>query len=157
MSPRAPNWSARRARSAKRSWPVALIVVDASALIDLLLELANAGSVEDELRANEGDLHAPHLVDAEVLSGLRRANASGVANGRAREMLADFLDLPIERYPHTLLAPRIWELRHNFTPFDATYVALAEALADDAPLLTSDRRLAKAVRKHTDVRVLLAA
>jgi predicted nucleic acid-binding protein len=72
-------------------------------------------------------------------------------------MVADFLDLPIERYPHTLLVPRVWELRHNFTAFDATYVALAEALEEDVPLLTSDRRLARAVRKHTDVEVLLAA
>jgi predicted nucleic acid-binding protein len=134
-----------------------LIVVDASAMIDLLLESANAATVEHQLRTHEGDLHAPHLVDAEVVSGLRRANASGVANERAQEMLGDFLDLPMERYPHTLLTPRIWELRHNFTPFDATYVALAEALADGAPLLTSDGHLAKAVRKHTDVEVLLAA
>jgi predicted nucleic acid-binding protein len=124
-----------------------LIVVDASAFVDLLLAFANAGSVEEQLRAHSDDLHAPHLVDLEVVPALRRFGA--------REPLDDFLDLPIERYPHTLLLPRIWELRDNFSAYDAVYVTLAEALA--APLLTSDRRLARAARKHTDVEVLLAA
>ena len=73
----------------------------------------------------------------------------------ARERLRDFLDLPIERYAHSLLLPRTWELRDNFSTYDGVYVALAEGL--EAPLLTSDKRLAKAVRKHTDVEVLLAA
>jgi predicted nucleic acid-binding protein len=86
-------------------------------------------------------------VDLEVINALRRLGA--------RQPLRDFLELPIERYPHTLFLPRIWELRENFTAYDAMYVALSEVL--DAPLLTADRRLAKATRKHTDVEVLLAA
>jgi predicted nucleic acid-binding protein len=126
-----------------------LIVIDASAVIDQLIGGEAAASVE-RYTAGAEELHAPHVVDLEVLQVLRRTR-------RPREMVIDFLDLPIERYPHTLLVPRIWELRHNFTAFDATYVALAEALEEDVPLLTSDKRLAKAVRKHTDVEVLLAA
>ena len=114
-----------------------MVVIDASALIDLLLGYSTCVD----------DLHAPHLIDLEVLSALRRIQAP--------EPFADFVDLPIERYPHTILVPRIWGLRRNFTPYDAVYVALAEGL--DSPLLTSDKRLAGAVGKHTDVEVLLAA
>jgi predicted nucleic acid-binding protein len=124
-----------------------LIVVDASAFVDLLLGFANAAAVEDELRAHPDDLHAPHLVDLEVMRALQRF--------RAREPLSDFLVLPMQRYPHTLLLPRIWELRDNFSAYDGAYVALAEGL--EAPLLTSDKSLARATRKHTDVEVLLAA
>jgi predicted nucleic acid-binding protein len=124
-----------------------LIVVDASAFVDLLLGRANAGAVEDALRAHPEDLHAPHLVDLEVMSALRRF--------KAREPLSDFLVLPMQRYPHTILLTRIWELRDNFSAYDGAYVALAEGL--EAPLLTADKSLAKATRKHTDVEVLLAA
>ena len=64
---------------------------------------------------------------------------------------------PIERYPHVILVPRIWELRENFSAYDAGYVALAEALADEpVPLLTGDVHLARAVAEHCDVPVLLA-
>jgi predicted nucleic acid-binding protein len=124
-----------------------LIVVDASAFADLVLDFANAPTIEQQLRAHALDVHAPHVVDLEVLRALRRFDA--------RAPLVDFLDLPIERYPHTLLLPRIWDLRDNFSAYDGGYVALAEVL--QAPLLTSDRRLAKATRNHTDVEVLLAA
>lgn len=127
-----------------------MIVIDASAVIDQLVGAEAAASIEHHTAYGAEELHAPHVVDLEVLQALRRAR-------KPREMLIDFLDLPIERYPHTLLVPRVWDLRHNFTAFDATYVALAEALQDGIPFLTSDKRLAKAVRKHTDVEVLLAA
>jgi predicted nucleic acid-binding protein len=127
-----------------------LIVIDASAVVDQLVGGEPAASVEHHTAYGAEALHAPHVLDLEVLQALRRAR-------QPREMLIDFLDLPIERYPHTLLVPRVWELRHNFTPFDATYVALAEGLGEDVRLLTSDKRLARAIRKHTDVEVLLAA
>jgi predicted nucleic acid-binding protein len=126
-----------------------LIVIDASAVIDQLIGGTAADRVE-RYTAGAEELHAPHVVDLEVMQVLRRTRSPG-------EMVVDFLDLPIERYPHTLLVPRIWELRHDFTAFDASYVALAEALDEDVPLLTSDARLARAIRKHTDVEVLLAA
>jgi predicted nucleic acid-binding protein len=124
-----------------------LIIVDATAFVDLLLGSANAGIVEDRLRPHADDLHAPHLVDLEVTRALRSFGA--------REPLSDFLALAIERYPHTLVLPRIWELRDNFSAYDGVYVALAEGL--EAPLLTSDKGLARATRAHTDVEVLLAA
>lgn len=127
-----------------------MIVIDASAVIDQLVGGEAAASVERYTAYGAEELHAPHVVDLEVLQALRRTR-------KPHEMVIDFLDLPIERYPHTLLVPRIWELRHNFTAFDASYVGLAEGLGEDAELLTSDKRLARAVRKHTDVEVLLAA
>ena len=132
-----------------------MLVIDASAVIAQLVGGEAAANIEYHTGYGAEDLHAPHVVDVEVLNVLRRTHGS---RAETQEMVSDFLDLPIERYPHTLLVPRIWELRHNFTAFDAAYVGLAEALADDGvPLLTSDARLAKAARKHTDVEVLLAA
>jgi predicted nucleic acid-binding protein len=136
-------------KSTKHSGTSALVIIDASAVINQLIGGDAAADIERHTAYGAEDLHAPHVLDLEVLSVLRRASSS--------ELVADFLDFPIERYPHTLLVPRIWELRHNFTVFDASYVALAEALDESVPLLTSDKRLAKAVRKHTDVEVLLAA
>jgi predicted nucleic acid-binding protein len=71
--------------------------------------------------------------------------------------VADLLDLPIERYGHYALIPRIWELRENFSTYDAAYIALAEAIVEPgAPLLTADARLARAAGAHTAVRVVLA-
>ncbi len=76
---------------------------------------------------------------------------------RADEAVADLRDLPVERYGHDALVPRIWELRQNFSAYDAAYVALAEAIADDgAPLITADARLARAVSSHTRVQVIVA-
>jgi predicted nucleic acid-binding protein len=72
--------------------------------------------------------------------------------------VSDLLQLSVDRYPHAILGRRIWELRENFSAYDAVYLALAEKLHDDGvPLLTSDARFARAARKHTGVEVLLAA
>ena len=136
-----------------------MLVVDASALTELVLGRA-AGEVAGEHMAAHGfALHAPHLVDVEVLSALRRLVASGETTAaRAGEAIADLLDLPIERYPHDILVPRLWALRENFSAYDASYVALAEAIADEpVPLLTADARLAAAVKDLLAVPVLLAA
>jgi predicted nucleic acid-binding protein len=91
-------------------------------------------------------------------NALRRLVSSGEATAeRAGQAIADLLDRPIERYPHDILVPRIWQLRENFSVYDASYVALAEGLADEpVPLLTTDARLARAVADHADVPVLLA-
>jgi predicted nucleic acid-binding protein len=135
-----------------------MLVVDASALTELILGRP-AGDVVSEHLARYGfALHAPHLVDIEVLSALRRLVSSGDATAeRAAEAIADLYDLPIERYPHDILTPRIWQLRENFSAYDASYVALAEGVADDpVPLLTADARLARAVAAHVDVPVLVA-
>jgi predicted nucleic acid-binding protein len=120
-----------------------MIVIDASAVLEALLHMPAATAVEARLFAPSETLHAPHLLDVEVAQVLRRFAARGeIAPERGRSALADLADFPLQRYPHDLLLPRIWELRDVVTAYDAAYVALAEAL--DAPLLTRDRRLAAA-------------
>jgi predicted nucleic acid-binding protein len=117
-----------------------LIVVDASALLEVLLRTDAAAVVEARLFGG-ATLHAPHLLDLEVAQVLRRYERAGELTARrAGEGLEDLTSLRIERYPHHLFLPRIWALRRNATAYDACYLALAEAL--DAPLVTRDRRLA---------------
>lgn len=119
-----------------------MIVVDASAIVDLVSD----GRGADEVRARllgDDDLHAPHVIDVEVAGALRRLAARGVLSGdRAADALLDAADLPILHYPHRALIERAWELRAHLSIADGVYVALAEFL--DAPLLTCDRRLARA-------------
>jgi len=92
--------------------------------------------------ANE-TLHAPHLIDLEIVQVLRRYVRSGViTTERAAEALSDLGDFPLTRYPHFILLTRVWEMRHDLTAYDATYLALAEAL--NARLITRDRALARA-------------
>jgi predicted nucleic acid-binding protein len=136
-----------------------MLIVDASAAAELLLGRPAGESVARHLREHAFDLHAPHLLDLEVLSVLRRLVAAReLPLARAEEAIEDLLDLPLERYGQHELIPRVWELRANFSPYDAAYVALADVIADDgASLLTADARLARAVAAHTGVRVVLAA
>jgi predicted nucleic acid-binding protein len=120
-----------------------MIVVDASALLEVLLCTPDAGAVERRLFDPRETLHTPHLLDVEVAQVIRRYAANGVIDGkRGGAALDDLAIFPLHRYPHDLLLPRVWQLRNNLTAYDAVYVALAEALA--APLLTRDRRLAAA-------------
>jgi predicted nucleic acid-binding protein len=127
-----------------------LIVVDASALIEVLLRTPAASAIENLLFAPGQTLHAPHLLDIEVAQVIRRYAAKGEIDGeRGRAALTDLSDLPMQRYPHDFLLPRVWELRNNLTAYDAVYVALAEALG--ATLLTRDRGLAAAARHHARV------
>jgi len=127
-----------------------VIVVDASAVIEVLLRTAAAVAVESRMFTPGETLHAPHLIDVEVAQVLRRyALAGDIDDGRGRAALADLADLPLRRYPHDFLLPRTWELRQNLTAYDAVYVALAEALG--APLLTCDRRLATAATRHAGI------
>ena len=117
-----------------------MLVLDTSAVVDAL-----AGRPPDERLlarlGSDGDLHAPHLLDVELLHALRRLVAAGhLSEDRAADARSDFDDLTIARYEQGFLADRIWELRHNLTAYDATFVALSEAL--DVPLVTCDRRLA---------------
>jgi predicted nucleic acid-binding protein len=120
-----------------------VIVLDASALLEVLLRRPAAEILEPRLFAARETLHAPHLIDLEITQVLRRYAAHGEINDqRGRAALADLSDLPLRRYPHEFLLQRVWELRNNLTAYDAIYVALSEVL--DAPLLTLDRRLAGA-------------
>lgn len=123
-----------------------MIVVDASAVLDLLLRAEGAEAIEERVLVAGTSLHAPHLLDLEVAQALRRfERARELSAARARAALADLDALPLHRHPHDALLPRIWELRNVMTAYDAAYVALAEGLR--APLLTRDRRLA-ASRGH---------
>jgi len=120
-----------------------LIVIDASALLEVLLRTPRAAGIEARVFATDASLHAPHLLDLEVAQVLRRyVAAAELAPARAQDALEDLQAFPIERYPHHLFLTRIWALRGNVTAYDAVYIALAEAL--DATLLTCDRRLASA-------------
>jgi predicted nucleic acid-binding protein len=123
-----------------------VIVVDASALLEVLLNTSAAARVADRLFGSDETVHAPHLIDLEVAQVLRRYAASGALTAeRGMQAFQDLTDFPLVRYPHDLLLPRIWELRHNLTAYDAAYLALAEAL--EAPLVTRDAALA-AARGH---------
>ena len=120
-----------------------MIVLDASAVLEVLLRTASAFQIEERIFSPGETLHAPHLLDLEVIQVLRRYSLSGEMNSeRGQEAVNDFVDFPIIRYPHHIFLNRIWDLRHNMTAYDAVYVALAESLS--APLLTCDERLAKA-------------
>lgn len=118
-----------------------MIVLDSSAAVDYFVQAANGSWVEERLLADP-DLHAPHVVDLEVANGLRGlVRRRELADADALEALLDFRELALVRYPHTVLVPRIWELRAHVTTYDAAYVALAEEL--DATLITTDLRLAR--------------
>ena len=122
---------------------VAVIVVDASALVELLLQMPAADQIEQRLFASGEPLHAPYLLDIEVAQVVRRfASRGDISPASGRAAINDLADFRVHRHPHALLLPRVWQLRQNLTAYDAIYVALAELLA--APLLTRDRRLASA-------------
>lgn len=132
-----------------------MLVVDTSAVLQALVALDPAPGLVDRL-ADDGDLHAPHLLDIEILHALRRLNALGeLSDERAADARSDFRELAVMRYPHHDLSDRIWELRHNLTAYDAAFVALAETL--EVPLITCDRRLGAAPGHSAHVEVFGAA
>jgi predicted nucleic acid-binding protein len=119
-----------------------VLVVDTSAVIGALVGRPLDKRLVDRLSV-DGDLCAPHLLDVELLHALRRLVMGGqLSEDRAADARDDFADLTVARYDHVALADRTWELRHNLTADDATFVALAEIL--DVPLVTCDTRLANA-------------
>jgi predicted nucleic acid-binding protein len=119
-----------------------VIVLDSSAAVDYLAGTAAADWVTETLLANP-EIHAPHLLDIEVLGSLRKLVLTRRLSAvRAAEAVDDFRLLAVKRYPHVPLVERVWELRETVTASDAAFVALAEAL--DAPLVTTDLRLARA-------------
>ena len=120
-----------------------MIVLDASAAVDWLLQTGPGRRIEGRIYARSETLHAPQLVDLEVAQVLRRLSAEGtLTTQRADEAIRDLLDLRLTRYPHSILLPRIWQHRHNLSAYDAAYVALAETLG--ATLITRDAGLASA-------------
>jgi predicted nucleic acid-binding protein len=122
-----------------------VIVLDASAAIDWLLQTAAGQRIESRIYSRGESIHAPHLLDLEVAQVLRRlVREAAVSAPRAEQAIQDLLDLRVTRYPHVLLLTPIWRLRNNLSAYDAAYVALAEKLG--ATLVTRDSRLASASR-----------
>ena len=120
-----------------------MIVLDASAVVEVLLATRAGSRLLTRFLEHESGLFAPELLDVEVVQIVRHYQRLGELSAeRGERAIDDLLDLPVERYSHRPLLPRMWELRANLTAYDAAYVALAEAL--DAPLLTRDARLARA-------------
>jgi predicted nucleic acid-binding protein len=120
-----------------------MIVLDASAAVDWLLQTPAGQSIEKRIYAHNETLHAPHLFDLEVTQVLRRLALQGVVPvHRADDAIRDLLDLRLTRYPHLVLLPRVWQLRHNLSAYDAAYIVLAEKLR--ATFVTRDARLASA-------------
>ncbi len=120
-----------------------MIVIDASAVLELLLQTELATDIADRVLDARESVHAPHLLDVEVAQVLRRlVRARAVEQTRALEALVDLTELAIERHSHEPLLRRMWAMRETLTAYDAAYIALAEAL--DAPLLTCDGKLSRA-------------
>jgi len=119
-----------------------VIVVDTSAVLAVLAGRTPDGALVQRL-TDDGDLHAPHLIDIEILQALRGLVRGGkLSLDRADDVRTDVADLTITRYGHEPLADRAWALRDNLTAYDAVFVALSEAL--EVPLITCDARLAAA-------------
>jgi len=129
-----------------------MIVIDAAAIVDALTMAPEADAVRG--RMSDEELHAPHLIDFEVVSALRgQVLGKHLSAARAADALTDFDDLPLVRWPAVgALRRRAFSLRHNLSAYDAAYVALAEALG--CPLLTRDARIAKAGGHAAHVEVL---
>jgi predicted nucleic acid-binding protein len=128
------------------------MVLDASAVVDWLLQTPAGQRIEKRIYSRPESLHAPHLLDLEVAQVLRRLAREGMISARrADEAIHDLEDLRITRYPHFVFLPRIWQLRHNLSAYDAAYITLAEEL--DATLITRDSRLAGTSQHRASVEV----
>ena len=122
-----------------------MIVLDASVVVELLTNGPLADSVRRDLAERSEVFIVPHLLDVEVVNALRGLVAGQrIDSHLSVQILAGLAALRAERYAHTPLVGRIWELRHNFTAYDAVYIALAEAT--DSVLYTCDAKLCKGHR-----------
>ena len=120
-----------------------MIVLDASAAVDWLLQTSAGTNIEKRLFARGESIHVPHLLDLEVAQVLRRLAREGVISSqRGHEAIQDLTDLKAARYPHWPMLREIWRYRHNLSASDAVYVVLAETIS--APLITRDARLESA-------------
>ena len=132
-----------------------MIVVDASVLAVALGDDGTDGRRARERLANE-TLVGPELIDLEVASVWRRHVAAKLMSARrAAAAVSDLEDLPMRRSSHRPLLRRIWELRHGVTPYDAAYIALAEAL--NVVLVTADARLTRAPGIRCEIEAIAGA
>lgn len=130
-----------------------MIVVDASAVVELVLRMDRWQGVADLVLGQGARPHAPCFLEVEVLHALRRLERLGAIDApRAQLGLENLRDLYWIRYPLQPLVDRVWGLRHNLTSYDAFYVALAEALG--VPLVTTDARLGRAPGHSATIRVV---
>lgn len=123
-------------------------VVDAGVVVELVVNDLDPDRLGDE------ELAVPHLIDSEVTNVLRRLVAQQIlTDEQGTDALEGFTRLSLTRFPADWLRPRMWELRHNLSSYDATYVALAEATGATV-LLTTDQRLAQAPGVTCPIEVL---
>ncbi len=122
--------------------PSEAVVIDASALVALLVDAGPAGQWVSSTVTGM-TLTAPELALYEASNILRRHQLAGMLDGTQASLAhQDLLALAMDLWPYRPLAERVWELRGNLTSYDGSYVALAELL--NAPLVTLDARLANA-------------
>lgn len=132
-----------------------MIVLDASAVVELLLETAIGRAVATRISDPSLGLHVPHLLDVEVTQALRRYARDGDINpADATAALESLRELDLQRHAHDQLLDRVWSLRQNLSAYDAVYIALAEAL--DTRVLTCDSRMARAPGASRRVELLNA-
>lgn len=129
-----------------------MLVVDAGCLFEVVAATPSAPAIRERL-LEDADQAAPHLIDVEVFSVIRRQHAAGwLDDTAATQAVMDLQDWPGERVGHRLLLQRAWELRSNIRGSDAMYVALAEAM--QATLLTTDARLGRATGPECPIEVV---
>ena len=127
-----------------------MIVLDASVVVELLTNGRLSGLLRRNLAGRSDSFIVPHVLDVEVASALRRlATEQRIDSHRAEQFLTGLAALPAERYAHAPSLTRIWALRHNFTCYDAAYIALAEIT--DSILYTCDAKLSKGHRARVTV------
>jgi predicted nucleic acid-binding protein len=120
-----------------------MIVLDALAMLDWMLQTPAGQRIERRIYARNDTLHSVHLLDVEFAQVLRHlVRERTLTSRRAEEAIEDLMALRVTRYAHVLLLSRIWRLRNNMSAYDAAYVALAEELK--APLITRDQKIAAA-------------
>ena len=130
-----------------------MIVLDASAVVELLLNTATGQAVAKRMADPAIGVHVPHLVDVEVVQALRRLASLGELTAvEAQTAIDDLRSLDLQRHAHEPLLSRVWELRQDLSAYDAVYVALAEVL--DTTVVTCDGRLARAPRAAKRVELI---